>query len=244
MTSHQPPSSPVSPGASLLAGRESTIARHSFWERLVFQSFGRLPSRMTILELGNAVFYPGAVMPLSLQHRTSMETARIAFESHMPLVVLSVAATENHNFIGCASQVKKLATAPAGGCDVVVQGICRVLGRRRGTVSESLAADVVVRPDEPAGADAVRGMQRLRDVVEEIIKLLPTVPEQAVALMEAIQDPGHLADILAANIDGTLEQKQAVLECADVVRRQALVFEMLVSQRDVLLAQRQLATEG
>ena len=62
--------------------------------------------------------------------------------------------------------------------------------------------------------------------------------------MEAIQEPGHLADILAANIDGTLEQKQAVLECADVVRRQALVSEMLVSQRDALLAQKLQATEG
>ncbi|MGZ6134920.1 MAG: endopeptidase La, partial [Myxococcaceae bacterium] len=53
-------------------------------------------------------------------------------------------------------------------------------------------------------------------------------------LVESITHPGHLADLIAANVDVPIEEKQAVLETVDLKARMKLVLELLNRKREIL----------
>ena len=56
----------------------------------------------------------------------------------------------------------------------------------------------------------------------------------ATELVESITNPGHLADLIAANIDVPIEEKQAVLETVELKARMNLVLEILNRKREIL----------
>ena len=55
----------------------------------------------------------------------------------------------------------------------------------------------------------------LKKLAREVIELMPELPAAATELVESITHPGHLADLIAANVDVPIEEKQAVLETVD-----------------------------
>ena len=63
---------------------------------------------------------------------------------------------------------------------------------------------------------------------------MPELPAAATELVESITHPGHLADLIAANVDVPIEEKQAVLETVDLKARMKLVLELLNRKREIL----------
>jgi ATP-dependent Lon protease len=63
---------------------------------------------------------------------------------------------------------------------------------------------------------------------------MPELPAAATELVESITHPGHLADLIAANVDVPIEEKQAVLETIDLKARMKLVLELLNRKREIL----------
>ena len=55
-------------------------------------------------------------------------------------------------------------------------------------------------------------------------------------LLESINDGGHLADLITANIDATINEKQEILEAVHLKRRLKKVLELLSRQYEVLKA--------
>ncbi len=68
----------------------------------------------------------------------------------------------------------------------------------------------------------------------EALELLPQVPQEMVQQLNAITDPGALADIVAAYLDLTPEQKQEVLETIDLAARIDRVSRFLAERIEVL----------
>ena len=63
---------------------------------------------------------------------------------------------------------------------------------------------------------------------------MPELPPAATDLVEAINHPGHLADLIAANVAVPIEEKQAVLETVALKARMMLVLETLNRKREIL----------
>ena len=63
---------------------------------------------------------------------------------------------------------------------------------------------------------------------------MPELPAAATELVESITHPGHLADLIAANVDVPIEEKQQVLETTDLKSRMKLVLELLNRKREIL----------
>ena len=74
----------------------------------------------------------------------------------------------------------------------------------------------------------------LKKLAREVIELMPELPAAATELVESITHPGHLADLIAANVDVPIEEKQAVLETVDFKARMKLVLELLNRKREIL----------
>src|SRR5512134_749951 len=80
-----------------------------------------------------------------------------------------------------------------------------------------------VRVSDPLPAMRVASMKRMS----------PPAAVQA-RPVDSITHPGHLADLIAANVDVPIEEKQQVLETIDLKARMKLVLELLNRKREIL----------
>jgi ATP-dependent Lon protease len=74
----------------------------------------------------------------------------------------------------------------------------------------------------------------LRDVAKQVIQLMPELPREAGSLIDSIQAPGALSDLVAANLDAPVEEKAQLLETVDVKERIRKVLRLLTRQLEIL----------
>ncbi|HEX2881116.1 MAG TPA: endopeptidase La, partial [Polyangiaceae bacterium] len=74
----------------------------------------------------------------------------------------------------------------------------------------------------------------LRDVAKQVIQLMPELPREAASLIDSIQAPGALADLVAANLDAPVEDKAQLIETIEVKERIRKVLRLLTRQLEIL----------
>ena len=74
----------------------------------------------------------------------------------------------------------------------------------------------------------------LRDIAKQVIQLMPELPREAGSLIDSINEPGQLADLVAANLDAPVEEKAQLLETLDVKDRIRKVLRLLTRQLEIL----------
>ena len=91
-----------------------------------------LPSELPILPLRNSVFFPGAVMPLTIGRTKTIRLIEEATKEKSLLGIITQQAAEIDDpnsedlyQIGTAARIIKLARAGKDGFNIVVEGICR-----------------------------------------------------------------------------------------------------------------------
>lgn len=121
---------------------------------------------------------------------------------------------------------------------VAIQGVQRVRIRSMlATEPHIVAAYELVQDVWPthAAADGVR--RALISSVAEVVDVLQLdAPLQSLA--GQVEDPGRLADIVAALVESTLEFKQDVLLTTDPLKRAELVLKQLARVREAVAAQK------
>ena len=89
---------------------------------------------------------------------------------------------------------------------------------------------------EPVGEDveAEALALSLRDLAKQVIHLMPELPREAASLIDSIQEPGSLADLVAANLDAPVDEKSMLMSTIDVKDRIRLVLKLLTRQLEIL----------
>jgi ATP-dependent Lon protease len=74
----------------------------------------------------------------------------------------------------------------------------------------------------------------LRDIAKQVIQMMPELPREAGSLVDSMQEPGALADLVAANLDAPVDEKAQLLETIDVKERIRKVLRLLTRQLEIL----------
>jgi len=201
-----------------------------------------LPSELPILPLRNSVFFPGAVMPLTIGRAKTIRLIEETTRDSGLLGIITQKAPEIDNptiedlyRIGTVARVIKLARTGKDGFNIVVEGISRFEINQFTQEEPYFTATITPRLDEGTGDVEVEALSlNLKTTAREVIDMLPEIPVMAKQLLESINDGGHLADLITANIDATIEEKQEILEAVQLKRRLKKVLELLSRQYEVL----------
>jgi len=210
-----------------------------------------LPSELPILPLRNSVFFPGAVMPLTIGR---VKTIRLIEEATKEKSLLGIItqrapeiddpALEDMYRVGTAARIIKLARAGKDGFNIVVEGVCRFKVDEFNQTDPFFTAKISPLVDEGSNDVEVEALSlNLRNTAREVIDLLPEIPVMAKQLLDSITAPGHLADLITANIDATIEEKQDVLEAVALKKRLVKVLELLNRQFEVLKLSNKINTQ-
>ena len=138
--------------------------------------------------------------------------------------------------MGTVARIVKLLKMGEDNYSLVVQGLARFRVLELVQETPYLKARVEAVEDKTAAENVeVEALGiNLKKLAREVIELMPELPAAATELVESITHPGHLADLIAANVDVPIEEKQAVLETVDLKARMKLVLELLNRKREIL----------
>src|SRR6185369_16399445 len=78
---------------------------------------------------------------------------------------------------------------------------------------------------------------------QEIIKLSPALSEQVKIAALNTEDPGHFTDLIAVNLNLTLDERQKLLETTSVKERLSFLLPMLNREHEVLTLSSKIQTE-
>lgn len=209
-----------------------------------------IPDTLSLLPLRGGVFFPGAVMPLTIEREA---TLKMLDETLPESKVLGVIAQRSEQTvepspadvygIGTAVQVLKYIRQSEQAAIVIVQGLQRFAVQKYVQTFPYLRAEVrLLESILPVVGDkeAEAATNNLKQTGMELLSLNPEAPEQFRQILQSITDPGTLADFLSVNLTLDLPAKQALLEELDVKKRVAAVQSGLSAQLEIARIQQRL----
>jgi ATP-dependent Lon protease len=197
---------------------------------------------LIIVPVRRAVLFPGTVMPVSIGRPRSVAAIQQAVREQRPVGILmqrdpemqDPTAIDMHRF-GTVANIVRYITAPDGSHHAVCQG------EQRFQVTDFVGGFPffvarVVRVPEPTtlSSEVEARFLHLQSQAVEAVQLLPQVPEELVNALRAATSPAALADLAAAYMDITPEEKQEILETIDVIARMDKVSRMLAHRIEVM----------
>ena len=199
---------------------------------------------LPVLPIRNAVLFPGAVSPFDVGREKSV--ALVEDLENLSQPVIAIFAQKDPNIddpgendlypVGAAARVLKSLKHSTGNYSLILQGICRIQLEGVTQAGPYLKARIR-RLDEKPVADDVEAealAMSLRDVAKQVIQLMPDLPREAQSLIDSIQEPGSLADLVAANLDAPVDEKSMLMSTIDVKDRIRLVLKLLTRQLEIL----------
>jgi len=198
---------------------------------------------LAILPIRNAVLFPGAVAPFDVGRAKSVALVEEVHAQTNPVIAIFAQrdpATDDPSMddlypVGCAARVLKALKHSSGNYSLILQGLTRIRLDSITQTSPFLRARVA-RVETPSVEDveAEALAMSLRDVAKQVIQLMPELPREAGSLIDSIQAPGALADLVAANLDAPVEEKAQLIETIEVKERIRKVLRLLTRQLEIL----------
>ena len=210
-----------------------------------------LPETLPILGLSDIVIFPGAVAPLLVETGPSIQLIDEAVAGDRLIGTLLQKRPEVPDpmpedlyGVGCVVRLAKMVKFPDNTARVLVEGLWRINIKEYAVTNPYLRAKFELMRDQRDDSIEVTAMMRTAQTqFQEIIKLSPALAEQVKVAALNTEDPGHFTDLIAANLNLSLEDRQTLLETASVKDRLAKLLPMLNREHEVLTLSSKIQTD-
>ncbi len=143
--------------------------------------------------------------------------------------------------IGTVAEVKQLLKLPGGTIRILVEGMSRA------RISKYLADEPYFKveikqysEDFKKTAEIEALMRSLVYQFEQYVKLSKRIPPETVVSVVNLEEPGRLADIIASHLSLRIEDKQAVLETTDIVKRIEKLCALVAKELEIVELERKI----
>jgi ATP-dependent Lon protease len=199
-------------------------------------------TRVPVLPLRDVVVYPHMVIPLFVGRDKSILALDEAMRRDKQILLV---AQKQHDVddpkprdlytVGTVATILQLLKLPDGTVKVLVEGVSRAM-------VENIDVDAYFTADMTPLPDVEQYEEREMDVLtrsvvshfEQYVKLNKKVPPEILTSLAGIDQPGRLADTVAAHMALKLSEKQKMLELQDVRARLEQVMSLIEGEMEVL----------
>ncbi|MDL2259815.1 endopeptidase La [Deltaproteobacteria bacterium OttesenSCG-928-K17] len=219
-----------------------------------FKNDMEIPSQLPLLAVRDVVIFTDMILPLFIGRDISVAAVEAAQEGNK-LVLVSAQkdqtkdepGPEDVHQVGTVAMIMRQLKLPDGRLKVLVQGLAKA--RVTGVVSREPYFRVMleVLPEMPMPVSSVELEALLRNVREQsqkILSLKEVLSDEVVNIIEGIDDPGRLADLVTSNLRVKVDMAQKVLETADPLEKLKLVNDLLAQELKVATMQAKLDSEA
>jgi ATP-dependent Lon protease len=183
---------------------------------------------LPILPLRDTVVFPDSMTPLAIGQERSVRLVDEAVANDRPIALVATRGededepqTEDDIYsVGTAAQIHKMIRVPDGTLRILVQGTHRVRLQRIVQHDPYLVGEFAERPDVIGREKETEALARnVEALFSRIIGLVPYLPDELQLAAANADDPSALANLIATTMRLKAEEKQELLEEADVGER-------------------------
>ncbi|AJC50355.1 endopeptidase La [Coxiella endosymbiont of Amblyomma americanum] len=201
---------------------------------------------LPLLPLRDVVVFPHMVIPLFVGRSESVGALEVAMPSTNKQVFLVAQKDANNDSpeqkdlyeIGTIATVLQLLRLPDGTVKVLVEGLARAELIHLDKKETHLQAEVkILEETEVEKGDKIEMQVLIRSVLnqfEQLIKMNKKIPQELLPSLLNIDDPGRLADSIAAHITIKLDSRQKILVTLPIKERLEVLQKVLAQEVDLV----------
>ena len=205
-------------------------------------------AQLPLLPLRDVVVFPHMVIPLFVGRPKSIKALETAMEAGKSIVLVAQKSAakdeptpEDMYAVGAVANILQMLKLPDGTVKVLVEGTQRAridsiidLKTHYGVESTPVPADNEITPE----TEALR--RTLVAQFDQYVKLNKKIPPEILTSLGGIDEPGRLADTIAAHLPLKLEQKQEVLEMFEAKKRLEHLLTLVEGELDILQVEKRI----
>ena len=211
------------------------------------------PLNLPVVALRDIVIYPRMSDNLDIGRKESVEAVRFAGKGERYLVMamqkdsrVEVPQEDDLYDVCTVVKVTQMLQMPGGLIRVLVEGVSRVKLLKVTRGDRFLSADVddieEIKPEDELRAEAFR-RTLLKSFFEWLHNTKQGLPEDQMEQLKSITDPGETADFIASQLLLKPQQRQRVLEEADVASRLKLVQGYLDMEIEIVHLESEISSD-
>ena len=213
-----------------------------------------IPTTLPLLPVRDVVIFTDMLLPLFVGREKSVRAVEEAVggPGFVFLATQKDAATENPStdeiyHTGTVGRVLRILKLPDGRVKVLVQGVAK------GTISKFMRKrapyrvriDLLPEPpvEEKVTLEVEALMRNVREQSEKILALRGELTNDVTSILQNIDDPGKLADLVASNLRLKIDESQALLEILLPVERLKRVNDVLSRELELSAMQAKIQSD-
>lgn len=203
---------------------------------------GALP----VLPVRDVVVFNYMILPLFIGREKSIKAVEAALEKGRHLLVLSQKQEDTEDptgddlyEVGTVVQIMRMLKTHDSRIKVLVQGIGRAKVAKFERSEPYLEASIEPLEETVPAPDAtVEALLRsVREQAEKVLSVRGMASPDIMGVLQSVDDPGRLADLIAANMRIKMSEAQRILETGDTLERLKIVHEFLGRELEVATVQ-------
>jgi len=207
-----------------------------------------IPGNLPVLPLRDVVVFPHMVIPLFVGRKKSIVALEKAMEEGKKIMLAAQKSAsdddpdiEQIHRIGTVAGILQLLKLPDGTVKVLVEGDQRAVITDYTEKETCFIADIDMLDDamtKPEEHEAL--MRSVLSEFDQYVKLNMKIPPEILTSVNNIEEPGRLADTIAAHLSLKIDEKQEILEMCDVHERLEQILSVMDSEIDLLQVEKRI----
>ncbi|MDR2869623.1 MAG: LON peptidase substrate-binding domain-containing protein, partial [Deferribacteraceae bacterium] len=212
-----------------------------------------IPQHLPLLPVKDIVIFPYMVLPVIVGRPASIAAVDKALSDNrlVMLVAQRDADVEEPKMadlfeIGAVGQILRMIKQPDGKVKILVQGLQRAKLRAISNAGDGVIFADIETIASPLAQNEFAAEAQMRAVKEQLIKLVgmgKPVPPDFVEMLDVLNEPEKLADILAANLNTSVDESQQFLDIIDPLLRLQKISEYFNRELSIMEVQQKIVSE-
>ncbi len=205
---------------------------------------------LPVIPLRGLVVFPYMMLHFDVGRQISLKALEEAMNSDQQVLLLAQKdpkqeepGPEDLYQFGTVAKIKQMLRLPNEASRILVEGLHRAKVTEYLQTSPYFLVEIEEYREESSNLDDPELEAIIRNVIsafEEFAKLTNRIPPDAILSVTTIQNPGQLADVIAANVIVKLEDKQLLLEQADLKQRLTKLYELILREKEIIEIERKI----
>ena len=211
-----------------------------------------LPETLPLMSVRDIVIFNDMLLPLFVGREKSVRAVEeaVAKNGYLFLATQKDPGIENPEqdqifSVGTVSRILRMLKLPDGSVKALVQGIAKARIVKYVSKKSLYRVKIEIIEEEPVkeiNLEIEALMRNVREHSEKILALRGEMTSDVGTILESIDDPGKLADLVASNLRLKIDESQILLELIDPVERLKKVNDLL--SREVELSSMQVKIQS
>ena len=213
----------------------------------------KIPKTLPLMPIRDVVIFTGMLIPLFVGREKSVRAVEAAVmkDGYLLLVTQKDSSVENPKkdeiyTIGTVGRILRMLKLPDGSVKALVQGVAKakIVTYLRNKAYYRVKIEIIKEHmTEAVNLEIEALMRNVREHSEKILALRGELSGDVGTILESIDDPGKLADLVSSNLRLKIEESQALLELVDPVERLKKVNDLLSHEVELSVIQAKIQSD-